>query len=305
MGRGHELGYYRACNGLLVKCLGISHGKCMKRHPPESTNPSQSNCVNYSPVPGEMGDAGTLSGMSPSFSTETHTTIDSSAFFIRDHATGREILIFGDVEPDSLSLNPRNKHVWYTAAPKIVNSDLRAIFIECSYNDGTEDCVLYGHLCPRHLIKELLVLAHRVFALRNPEQIPGDKRKRPSTPDVAGSQAVGKRAKSDAQYSLQGHSANPVTRTRSSSRRPSSGMGLDSLEISSNDPSTDNLTDVPWQSEDPPLSGLHVWIMHIKDDMTDGPPPGDRILRELREQANQVSLGCSFRIPDRGENIWI
>lgn len=253
--------------------------------------------------------------MSPSFSTETHTAVDSSAFFIRDHATGREILIFGDVEPDSLSLNPRNKHVWYTAAPKIVNADLRAIFIECSYNDDTDDCVLYGHLCPRHLIKELLVLAHRVFDLRNPGQIsgnkgkrpstPGDKRKRPSTPGVAGSQMVGKRAKSAPQHNLLSHSVDPAARTRSSARRPSSGIGLDHPESSGNEPTTDSLIDLPWQSGDPPLLGLPIWIMHVKDDMADGPPPGDRILQELREQADQVNLGCSFQIPGRGENIWL
>lgn len=35
-GRGDSRGYVRACNGLLTKCLSVSHGRCMQRYHPES-----------------------------------------------------------------------------------------------------------------------------------------------------------------------------------------------------------------------------------------------------------------------------
>lgn len=35
-GRGDSRGYVRACNGLLTKCLSVSHGRCKQRYHPES-----------------------------------------------------------------------------------------------------------------------------------------------------------------------------------------------------------------------------------------------------------------------------
>ncbi len=40
---------------------------------------------------------------------ESICVYNSSAYFVRDVATGREILMFGDVEPDSVSLSPRKR----------------------------------------------------------------------------------------------------------------------------------------------------------------------------------------------------
>lgn len=108
-------------------------------------------------------------GATPSKDTTNWGVVESSAFFIRDDKTGKEIIIFGDIEPDTISLEPRNKRVWEIAAPKIVSGSLRAIFIECSYNDAVDDETLYGHLCPRHLIAELNVLASKVEEAR-PDQ---------------------------------------------------------------------------------------------------------------------------------------
>lgn len=90
------------------------------------------------------------------------STVDSTAYFIRDIATSREVLIFGDVEPDSVSLAPRLGRVWAEAAPKIAQGILTGIFIECSYDDSQADAVLFGHLAPRHLVAELGLLAEMV-----------------------------------------------------------------------------------------------------------------------------------------------
>ena len=92
--------------------------------------------------------------------------VTSSAFFIRNDHTGNELLIFGDVEPDSVSLSPRNHVVWEDAAAKVADDRLKAIFIECSYDDSTRNEDLYGHLCPRHLVAELVFLAHCVINRR-------------------------------------------------------------------------------------------------------------------------------------------
>lgn len=84
---------------------------------------------------------------------------DSTAFFVREEESGRELLFFGDVEPGaslSLSLSPSlaqrwqslttlcvqtdsisrrgfNLDIWKAAAPKIVDGVLSVIFLECSY----------------------------------------------------------------------------------------------------------------------------------------------------------------------------
>lgn len=92
--------------------------------------------------------------------------VSSSAFFIRNDTTGDELLIFGDIEPDTVSLSPRNHIVWEDAAHKFAAGHLKAIFIECSYDDSVRDADLYGHLCPRHLIAELRFLAERVLQTR-------------------------------------------------------------------------------------------------------------------------------------------
>lgn len=118
--------------------------------------------------------SGSVSGTSAQ--GETTCVYDSSAFFIRDVTTGREILMFGDVEPDSLSLNPRNRAIWQEAAPKIAAGTLVAIFIECSHDDSITVDRLFGHLAPRFLMQEMTNLADEVRAARRylspPEEAP-------------------------------------------------------------------------------------------------------------------------------------
>lgn len=98
-------------------------------------------------------------------SQDSRMQVLSTAFFLRHDPTQKEILFFGDVEPDALSLNPMNLSVWRTAAPKIPHA-LSAIFIECSWASERSDDTLYGHLSPPHLLDELLVLATEVWKVR-------------------------------------------------------------------------------------------------------------------------------------------
>ncbi|KAJ8474255.1 hypothetical protein ONZ45_g16012 [Pleurotus djamor] len=89
----------------------------------------------------------------------------SSAFFIRHDPSSKELLFFGDVEPDSLALIPRTIEVWRVAAPKIPHT-LSAIFIECSWPSTRPDHMLHGHLSPEHLGVELTALASEVVKVR-------------------------------------------------------------------------------------------------------------------------------------------
>lgn len=95
-------------------------------------------------------------------SAESACVYDSSSYFIRDVETGVEVLIFGDVESDSISMHPRNLHIWQEAAPKIVTGKLKAILIECSYDDSRPVDRLFGHLTPSFLVQEMTVLAEEV-----------------------------------------------------------------------------------------------------------------------------------------------
>ncbi|KAL7283169.1 hypothetical protein ACG7TL_002595 [Trametes sanguinea] len=102
---------------------------------------------------------------SPTSSSSEHPPYESSAFFLRHDPSARELLFFGDVEPDALSTHPQNRDVWRTAAPKIPDV-LSALFIECSWPHGRPDEQLYGHLSPAHLTEELCNLAREVVASR-------------------------------------------------------------------------------------------------------------------------------------------
>lgn len=254
------------------------------------------------------------------------TTVESSAFFIRDYATGSEIIVFGDVEPDTLSLDPRNKYVWEVAAPKVAAGTLRAIFIECSYNDSIDDSSLYGHLCPRHLIAELTVLANKVANCQQPPNItnnPGKRKREYSTPvgEVSPKTkrlAVAKdRRRTDTSPSRA--SARSGTRSRINSGEylgqtpdlvhdeptPSYHDPVDG-DDGDHGPDPNGPENIEWADSSPrPLTGLSIYIIHIKDTLTDGPHPGVRILQELRSQGEAAGLGCEFYVPNCGEGIWI
>ncbi|CAK5279384.1 unnamed protein product [Mycena citricolor] len=98
-------------------------------------------------------------------------TCDSAAYFIRHDPSGQEFLFFGDVEPDTISESPRTANVWRAAAPKIP-ATLSAIFIECSWPSSRPDDLLFGHLKPEHLVRELEVLATEVVRSRSPISVP-------------------------------------------------------------------------------------------------------------------------------------
>ena len=103
----------------------------------------------------------------------TPPALDSTAFFITHKGHDRDVLFFGDVEPDCVSKAPRNRQVWSHAAERFAEGRLNAIFLECSFPRNHPTEFLYGHLSVEHLFDELRVLAQMVKRYR-------EKMRRPS-----------------------------------------------------------------------------------------------------------------------------
>jgi cAMP phosphodiesterase len=339
LGEGLGQGYLEVCDGLAVKSWGVSHGNCTKRHIHRGSNGGGMQ-EPYFP----QGSPGRSSRSTPSRSQSQGTAvdikcvIDSTAYFLRDYHTGNEVLIFGDVEPDSLSISPRNAMVWHDAAPKISAGVLTGILIECSYDDSQADEFLFGHLTPRHLIAELQVLCEKVVAIkRSVDALSSRKRKRQSNGlEMYGDPGV---------QSQQVHNVHQTRqRTRTSSISPSAHTADGSStprprqtkRVSDVSPTTtrfsgDSALDLPPELEDSddkmdfesrrmrsppvpisrrssshrPLEGLQIIIIHVKDSLKDGPPVGENILAQLQEYEKEAQLGCTFSISKTGTSIWL
>lgn len=92
-------------------------------------------------------------------------TYESLAFLLACNASAKKILVFGDFESDSVLGLKRNKYIWEHIVPYIADGSLKCIILECSTHSDSPDTELYGHLTPRHLIKELNIL-HKLASLR-------------------------------------------------------------------------------------------------------------------------------------------
>ena len=383
IGEGEGRGYIEVCDGLAVKSWSVSHGKCMHNHqPPKHGNGSGMTADAFGESVSRR--ASQNFAMTPTVVPNHlpppqpgYCVTDSSAFFLRDDHTGHEILIFGDVEPDSLSLQPRTAQVWSDAAPKIVNGLLKGILIECSYDESQSDETLFGHLAPRHVIEELAVLADKVTALRKGTGATGEdgedfeeaknvftrsatntlKRKRMSigspstvihddpiadgvsplprrqsqqqpTPQQrsrrtssttrGGNKASRKKSAASPnpdpkpQHPLQNHTFDPIDGTDNGN---GNGNTIPTLSTT-----TSNLSTFPAQPSSPsaPLEGVKVIIIHVKDNLKDGPEVGSTILTQLKERERDLfndsdlgegtegrGLGCEFVISKSGTSVWL
>jgi hypothetical protein len=247
---------------------------------------------------------------------------DSTAYFVKDAVSGREVLIFGDVEPDSLSLSPRTVRVWGEAAPKIVAGTLAGIFIECSFDDTQPDPALFGHLAPRHLIEELKVLASKVETYRQVKR----KRKRQSIglKFCHDAETRYRRARNPHRMARRGQDrgvGTPDSAQTDSDRATepnaidewiSPGSPLDgTLNDPSEPPKSAYATSSPsthergGSSKSRPLEGLPVVIIHMKDTLKDGHDTGENILECLRNHDAKAGLGCNFIISRTGASFWL
>ncbi|PKS10289.1 hypothetical protein jhhlp_002040 [Lomentospora prolificans] len=258
---------------------------------------------------------------------------DSSAYFIRDVVTGKEVLIFGDVEPDSVSLSPRNLRVWREAAPKVASGALSGVFIECSYDNGQPVDRLFGHLKPCYIVEELKVLAAEVEEVRRTTVRESRKRKRSignrareredeTEGDVAeAGLAVRRKVYEEpispksmkplgapvaavppcADDSLDNGSTSAAPGSSQCMATPSSDLSGDNQEY--DEASNGHTGAHVIESKGPPLKGLRVVIIHVKDKLVDGFVPGERILRELCEEEEIENLGCEFIISSVGQSL--
>lgn len=88
----------------------------------------------------------------------THSkTLRSSAFLVE--CDNDYVLYFGDTSSDYLEKEKNNEIIWKKVAPLIKEKRLKAIFLECSYPNISDEHALYGHLTPKLFLKELNHLA--------------------------------------------------------------------------------------------------------------------------------------------------
>ena len=316
IGEGEGRGYIEVCDGLAVKSWSVSHGKCMHNHGKRSSGSGHSieqfhDSFSRRASQSTMAPASQQHGRDHAYSIGGPCVTDSSAFFLRDDHTGSEVLVFGDVEPDSLSLSPRTEQVWSDAAPKICAGLLKGVLIECSYDESQSDDTLFGHLAPRHVMAELQVLAGKINAHRNSQTDPSPlKRKRMSN---------GMNMRDEiASHPRKGR---PVQQARRKSRKSNpSPAGMHHHEGSGAPATTDealkgNLADPVHErpmelgngppSEERPLAGLQVIIIHVKENLKDDPEAGQTILMQLQEREREAELGCTFTISRPGTSIWL
>ncbi|PVF96056.1 hypothetical protein CPB86DRAFT_807890 [Serendipita vermifera] len=205
-------------------------------------------------------------------------TYGSTAFFIRHAVTQKHLLFFGDVEPDSLALNPSTKAVWQTAAKLITTTAangtkmLDAIFIECSWPSTRKDAELYGHLNPQHLLHEMKALANEV-AQHKPLQQPTP----PTSPNISGPSA-------STTNIIHGENCSHMATERPQKKRRRTILRLGprhrTTESNASDASTTPSVASPAQASSPDLltqaessrlkgalDGVTLYVMHFKTPM--------------------------------------
>ena len=77
----------------------------------------------------------------------------STAFLIQNKDAA--VLYLGDTGPDSVEKSENLSLLWKAIAPLIIQKQLRGIFIEVSFPNEQPDSLLFGHLTPNYVLKEL------------------------------------------------------------------------------------------------------------------------------------------------------
>lgn len=332
IGDGDGKGYVEICEGLSTRPMSVSHGHCLERHSHRGSSASAGAHLDSPNSPHTSTSSNSFHVSRMNLSPERYQrrassldevcVYDSCAYFIRDIATGREVLIFGDVEPDAISLSPRNLQIWKEAAPKIASGMLSTIFIECSYSDQQGEEQLYGHLAPRYFIEEMKALATCVTAARRDRE--PKKRKRSRSSQHVGSGA-GPRTRSNRSSANGGqqlsslpspppiaHIDDNIGTTPRSPAHIDGDMSMATSDSSSLSPHTtpqpldhNSAVKAADFSATTPLLGVKIVIIHVKDKFEDGPPVGDVILQQLREHEARMKVGCEFMLATPGMSVYV
>jgi len=319
MGDGDSIGYIEISDGLSVKAWAICHGHCVEKSAVDSRRDSLASLTpNLQPessprrIPRsnshQLLQSPRHTSIAPHAPVEVsqqyelvkneENVYESTVYFIRDIATGKEILIFGDVEPDSISGHYRNRHVWKEAAPLILANRLQGIFIECSYDDSQHQDRLYGHMAPQYLIAELTALAAEVVAFKNNILKETKERKRKRFSDGLGATRRSTR-KSNSQESAVSPLSQPPA-------RPGSYDMGEQHHVDGEEEMRLDEEAVAIRPKEPfPLKGLKVVVIHVKDKLVDGPEMGEMVMKQLLEHEKEARLGVEFVLSSQGQAVFL
>jgi len=81
---------------------------------------------------------------------------ESTAFLVRNQDA--YLLYLGDTGPDRVEQSTQLAQLWLTIAPLVIQNQLKAIFIEVSFDNSVSEKSLFGHLTPKLLMEEMVKL---------------------------------------------------------------------------------------------------------------------------------------------------
>jgi 3',5'-cyclic-nucleotide phosphodiesterase len=81
---------------------------------------------------------------------------ESTAFLVRNQ--NAYMLYFGDTGADRVEQSNQLAQLWQTIAPLVIKDQLKAIFIEVSFDNSVSEKALFGHLTPKLLMEEMTKL---------------------------------------------------------------------------------------------------------------------------------------------------
>ena len=78
---------------------------------------------------------------------------ESTAFLVRNQDA--YLLYLGDTGSDKIEQSTQLAQLWITIAPLVIQNQLKAIFIEVSFDNSVSEKSLFGHLTPKLLMEEM------------------------------------------------------------------------------------------------------------------------------------------------------
>jgi len=78
---------------------------------------------------------------------------ESTAFLVRNQNS--YLLYLGDTGADKVEQSEQLAALWKAVAPLVMNNQLKAIFIEVSFDNSVSEKALFGHLTPSLLMEEM------------------------------------------------------------------------------------------------------------------------------------------------------
>jgi cAMP phosphodiesterase len=78
---------------------------------------------------------------------------ESTAFLVRNQNS--YLLYLGDTGADRVEQSQQLSTLWKTVAPLVISNQLKAIFIEVSFDNSIPEKALFGHLTPNLLMEEM------------------------------------------------------------------------------------------------------------------------------------------------------